>query len=341
MKNEFLLQRIINGFYFVKYQNKKFKVLTPTSKLRYKTQMYCDNIIDSLKFSEAHDWLSEQKRMQILNYFNIWNSDLEQQLEKLTKNQEQLKVGLYLGFKNKKNRDIFRKKIQDNLQEINALTIKKATYQEYTKEAFIEKVKNYFLIKHTVYLDNKLFLLKEDNFNNLQKFLNIVSENNIYHHIPNLIRSTAWLDYWNISKSRIIKKHVTDWSEEQLFAVNSSLSLDSIKKHPEAPDKEILDDHDATEGWIYHQNKKDEKEKKKKAIEENLEGRAKEKSEVFVMTDSKEEEQEIYDLNDPMKRRHIRKWQEYISQQGEGKKIDWIDIPEVIQEKKREDRVPQ
>ena len=56
------------------------------------------------------------------------------------------------------------------------------------------------------------------------------------------------------------------------------------------------------------------------------------------MSNSQQEDKDIYDLNDPIKRRHIKKWQEYVEGQGD-KKIDWVDIPAVIEEKKREDRV--
>ena len=338
MDNQFLLQRVINGFYFINYQSKRIKIVTPTAKLRYKTQIYCNSLVDSLRFAEPRDWLSEQKRVQILHYFNIWNQESEEKLDLLNKNQEELKVGLFLGYKNKKNREIFHKKISSNNQEIQTLILAKETFNEYTKQAFIDRLKNYFLIKNTVYMNNKLFLKNEDNFYILQQFLNLIAANNIYDHIPKLIRSSQWLDYWSVSKSRIIRKHVTDWSEEQLFSVNSSIALDSIKKHPECPDSHVLEDTDATEGWILYQNKKDEKEKRKRNIEDNLEGKGKDASEVYVMSNSQQEDKDIYDLNDPMKRRHIKKWQEYVEGQGD-KKIDWVDIPAVIEEKKREDRV--
>ena len=339
MDNELLFQRIINGFYYISYRNKQLRIVTPTSRLRYKAQRYCKNLENSLKFEQPADWMSEQKRMQILHYFNIWNSDLDEQLDQLYKNQKDLKLALFLGYRNKNNRKMFKNKINNNNSEIYDLEARKSTYTEHTKKFFLERAKNFFLIKHMVYLKDKLFLINEDNFIVLQHFLGVISSNNVYDDIPHLIRSGIWSDHWMASKGRIIKKHVTDWSEEQLFAINSTIALESIKKHPEAPDKEVLEDPDATEGWIIHQNKKDEKEKKKQQIESSLEGRSSDKDEVYVMTGSREEEQEVYDLNDPMKRKHIKKWQNYIAEQGQGKTTDWVDIPEVIEEKKRVDRI--
>ena len=72
MDNELLFQRIINGFYYISYRNKQLRIVTPTSRLRYKAQRYCKNLENSLKFEQPADWMSEQKRMQILHYFNIY-----------------------------------------------------------------------------------------------------------------------------------------------------------------------------------------------------------------------------------------------------------------------------
>ena len=85
-------------------------------------------------------------------------------------------------------------------------------------------------------------------------FFGQYSYERIYDQIPQLIRSYDWTNYWTASKGRLLGNLTKDLNDEQLFAINSTLSLDSIKKHPECPTNEVLLDPDATDGWIISEN---------------------------------------------------------------------------------------
>ena len=98
MNVQFLLYRLINGYYYTDFQGRKLKVVTPSAKIKYEANIYHDQVQQELKFHEADEWLSEVRRERILNHFGIWNNDKEKRLKELEKNQEELKLGLYLGF---------------------------------------------------------------------------------------------------------------------------------------------------------------------------------------------------------------------------------------------------
>ena len=339
MNIQFLLYRLINGYYYTDFQGRKLKVVTPSAKIKYEANIYHDQVQQELKFHEADEWLSEVRRERILNHFGIWNNDKEKRLKELEKNQEELKLGLYLGFAIKKNRELFKKELKNNRKEVAKLYSAKDTYRDLTKEFFLTKCKNHFLLKHTVYLNDKLFFRRKDiNCFILDYFLGQYSYERIYDQIPQLIRSYDWTNYWTASKGRLLGNLTKDLNDEQLFAINSTLSLDSIKKHPECPTNEVLLDPDATDGWIISENRKRERESKLQKAEGSLQGKSKDASEVYFMAGQEQTAKDIYDLNDPASKQFIKELETYADEQiSQGKKkVDWVDIPAVQKRKMRE-----
>ena len=329
----YLLFRIINGYYYSDYRGKRLKVTNPTATLKYRAERYVNHVKEQIKFGDSNDWLSEQKRMMFLNYNQIWDNDKQKELDRLIKNQDQIKVALYLGYKVKQNREMLKKELGNNREQTARLQNLRDTYIEHTKRFFLEKQKNLFMLKNTVYKNDKLFFKNKSLFM-LEDFSYHYISEKIFSQIPILIRSPEWATYWNVAKSKIISCPTRDWNDEQIYAVNASLALDNIIKHPEAPNDEILKDPDATEGWVIHQNRKEERDKNLQSAEDKLKGKSQEANEVFFMADNIEEQRDIYDLNDPANRKFIREVEKFAEEnKGEHK---WVDIPVVQQRKVRE-----
>ena len=62
------------------------------------------------------------------------------------------------------------------------------------------------------------------------------------------------------------------------------------------------------------------------------------------MSNSKAEEQEIYDLNDPANRRFIKQTENYVNDKLKDNpdgKVEWVDIPAVQQQKLKEQGLKQ
>lgn len=339
MTNQFILYRLINGYYYSNFQGRKLKVVSPSAKIKYEASVYQEKVKNDLRFHEPDEWITDIKRQRILNYFDIWNNEKENRLKELEGKQDDLKLGLYLGFGVKKNRELFIKELDNNRKEVNKLYSFKDTFRDLTKDFFLIKCKNHFILKHTVYLNDKLFFNQKGmNAFVLDNFLNQYVTERIYDKIPKLVRSYDWNNYWTASKGRIIGNATKDFNDEQLFAINTSLSLDGIKKHPECPNSDILNNPDATDGWIINQNKKQEREAKLQKAEDSLQGKNKDASEVFFMADKEQTTKEIHDLNDPASKQFIKEMEAYADQQlNKGKKkVDWVDIPAVQQRKMRE-----
>jgi alpha-amylase/alpha-mannosidase (GH57 family) len=103
---------------------------------------------------------------------------------------------------------------------------------------------------------------------------------------------------------------------------------DSAYEHPECPPDNVIEDDDLFDGWMIHQRRESEKNKNKNRTEKILEGKKLDKAgEVFIMANSQEEAQNIYNLNDNTSRHIIRERNTVI--QSNSDMIDNTKLPDV------------
>lgn len=329
-----LIYRLLNGYYYLNIGNKKFKIVSPSLKILYSSELYAQNFLEDIKFEDDSDeWLHETKRLIILNHFNIWDNSKEEELNGLLKDLDKLRLNIYLNFFNKEVKELLHTKLAEAYSKINNLHNTKYTFYEFTKDYYIAMIKNKYILKHTVYLNNRKFLIKNKNAYYWTNVLfDEVNKNAITHKdIKELIISDEWKSYWDSSKGRLFNKSISLLNSDQRLALNIASMYDSIKKHPESPAEEVFQDSEAIDGWILHQNEKYRKEKRKQEIENKLSNKEKNAGEVFVMTNSLEESKEIYSLNDPIELQKIRKIKEF-AKNRETQDIKWQDIPIVRQD---------
>lgn len=82
---------------------------------------------------------------------------------------------------------------------------------------------------------------------------------------------------------------------------------DSAYEHPECPPDNVFEDDDMFDGWMITQKRENEKNRNKNRTEKMLEGKKLNKAgEVFLVANSQEEAQNIYNLNDANSRNIIR-----------------------------------
>lgn len=334
MYKNLLIYRLLNGYYYLNIGDKKFKIISPSLKTIYNSELYINNLLDNIRFQEDSDeWLHETRRLIILNHFNIWNPSKEEELNSLIKDLDKLRLNIYLNFFNKQVKELLHSKLKEAYNRINILHNTKYTFYEFTKEYYISMMKNKYILKHTVYLNNRKFLHKNKNSYYWTNILFDETQKSSISHkeIKELICTDEWKNYWDSSKGRIFNKPTALLDHDQRLALNIATMYDSIRKHPECPPEEIFQDAEAIDGWILHQNEKYRKEKRKQEIENRLSNKNKNAGEIFVMTNSVEESKEIYDLNDPVQLQKIRKIQEF-AMRNPTEEIKWQDIPIVKQD---------
>ncbi|NCA30865.1 MAG: hypothetical protein EBS93_09130, partial [Chitinophagia bacterium] len=117
-------------------------------------------------------------------------------------------------------------------------------------------------------------------------------------------------------------------TDEQKTLVVLTKMYDSAYQHPECPPDSVIEDDDMFDGWMIVQKRENEKIKNKNRTEKMLEGKNLNKAgEVFIMANSQEEANNIYDLNESASR-HIIKERESIIKQSQGI-IDVAQLPDI------------
>jgi hypothetical protein len=331
---ESYIYRIINGYYYISINNKKYKILLPRLSIKNQAHSIYLSILDDNKFDTA-SWITSKAIDNLLNIYDIWNNDKQKILDEYSKNLDNFKIELYLNFDNQTVRNETKKYITNTLTEINKLYNSKHYFDYLTLEYYAQNIKNQYLVMNMIYNidDTKVFNYNnfdDINFMFLEKFLFEIHQNVIpSQDIKKIARHEIWRSFWNISKEKIFDGTAKDWTDEQQSLVNFTKVLDSIKEHMEAPSSDVIDDDDALDGWILYQNDKNEKEKKKKQISDRYDLNNKKGNEIFILTKDKKEMNTIFGLNDNQTRKDLIAANKLINEKGTVKEAD---LPHVKRE---------
>jgi len=326
MDIEYILYRILSGYYFVYINENVYKIVNLDITIKQAAQNLYISILEKYKFDPQY-WVSDLQRQHLLNINSIWGSRESKFLSDNEKILDKLKIDLYLKYSNEKQRKTVQKEIIDVNNTIRELLFRKNTFFDMTLESYAQSIKNEFLIMNMVYdsNNNKVFDQNIHNINLLQEIIQAISDKSIsVTDLRKTARHDLWRSIWDSSKNNIFTNAGFLWTDEQRVIVNLSKMYDSVKEHPECPPDEIIDDDDALDGWMLYQKEKIEKEKKKNKIMNKLDNKYKNAGEIFMVTDSAEEAKEIYEMNDDMAKMQIR---EMTILASDDKSINWTELP--------------
>jgi hypothetical protein len=294
---ELLLYRIFCGYLIFYTNNEKYRLQSASIELKYEAQLLYNSIINDEKYN---DWLREDNLENLLIYLNLWTKDTNMIIKDLEKKIDNNKVDYYNNFKFSDKKKSIQKNLQNYKKQLNTILLKKEELYSNTLEGYANSIKNEFIITNTLYKNNDLVFNSNKSENNYILFNNIINELNKYSisitEFKKLARTNNWRSYWNIKKNDVFKNQLTD---DQRTLIGISHMYDRVYEHPECPSDEVVDDDDALDGWMIHQRKKIEKDKKQQQID-NLNPKLKNAQEVFLFANNQQDVEEIIGLNDPL-----------------------------------------
>lgn len=327
-----LIHRIVSGYYNININDIEYIIKSPNLNIRSRAHFIYQSIIEDNKF-DVVNWIPDDQINALLVINNIWNQAKQKELDDKHKLLEQTKVDLFLNYSNDKKRNTFKNNITDISKNINELYYYKNYFNFLSLDFYAKTIENQFIVLNMVYIDDVPVFSYNDNDIDSELLIRIIEETQKHSvdmdMMKNIVKSDRWRQYWNASKDNIFIGPPYEWTQEQLTLVNLSKTYDAIREHLECPTEDIIQDNDALEGWMIHQNHKIEQEKKKKKIEDKYGLNNKRGDEIFILTDSVEETKEIFGLNDPHAKAKINQMRQ-ISK--EGKEVKWQDLPFVKQE---------
>lgn len=269
--------------------------------------------------AQSEGVMTEDEMLNWMISEGFWHKQNEIRIEKLQKQADDIKVSLFQNFTDKKMIKTLRFALRETEFKLNQEYAKKHAFFTNTCESFASLEKNNWTIQNTTYLEDKPYTFgdEDDVFNISSEIQKCILKEGI---IRELARTEPWKSIWSIHKT-IGNKLFLNSDNEELTINQKSLVIwsklyDNIYESIDCPQDEIIQDDDCLDGWFIHQNRKREKEKKQKDIEEKMGPRVKGSQEVFVMSSSKEEAQNIYDVNSTQARNIIKQRDAEISKAG-------------------------
>ena len=302
------VSRILSGYYIFLYNQNRYKLLYPHMDIKYEAELYANKEFEENKYNE---WINDNDILDYLVNIGLWSYGGDDNLKKIENQIEDLKVELYKNFLNPSKIKSLKRTLLNTKNSYNKQYSIRHSLDQYTLEGYVQSIKNNYILVHSLYDDknNRIFSCYEDADYRLLNELSLsISENIIDVSVfRKIARSDIWKNYWNSNKNNLFDRSAVNWTDEQRTLVILTKMYDSVMEHPECPPDNIFEDDDMFDGWMILQRRDNEKLRNKNRTEKILEDKKIGKAgEVFIMANSKEEAQNIYNLNDAQSRGVIR-----------------------------------
>lgn len=296
-EREFFLSEILFGSKIIEINEDTTIYVNPlTIEQNFYAQRVFKRAYDEALFSGV---LVRKEMLQILEEQEIWTEKEEDLLKKGTKEIEDLKLSIYENFLRPSKRESLREELRDSERKQTALLEKKHSNDHLDCQGIATYARlNWVIENTTTYKDGTRYSFEELDITGVLKR---VGNDRIEHSdYREMARSEPWRTLWvnsNQNVEKVFQKTVFELTTEQGNLVSWTRLYDNVAEAHESPSNDVVEDDDALDGWLISQRRQQEKEKSKAKLE-NIESQHQNASEVFVMTHSKEEAEEIDSLND-------------------------------------------
>lgn len=323
------LSRILSGFYLFIYNGKKYKLVYPDIAIKYSADLYAQQ---ECEYNRFNDWINDDNIIDTLVTMGLWSYNGDDNLKNLEKQIEDTKVELYKSFLNPTKLKSLRRTLLNITSSYNKQFSIRHSLDQFTAYGYSQQIKNQYLLIHSLYDENNNLVFKSQDdvdYDLLTRLSDFISSDSIDIKTYRMIaRSDQWRNYWSANKDYLFDKATVNWTDEQKTLVVLTKMYDGAYEHPECPPDKVIEDDDLFDGWMIHQRRENEKNRNKNRTEKMLEGKKLDKAgEVFIMANSQEEAQNIYDLNDNTSRHIIRERNAVI--QTNSDMIDNTKLPDV------------
>lgn len=324
-KIQLYLSRILSGYYVFACNNKTYKIKYPDNNLKYEAESVA---LEELHNNRFEEWLTQESIIKLLRYNGLWSDESETFLKNSDKIKDDLKLAIFQNFKNPSTVKELRKRLAAHRRTENKILSVKHSYDHVTLEGYCDAVKNEYLLKRSVYCDQRLVFMDEYDDKEFDSVSHTISKASIHpSDFRAIARSGQWCSYWHSKDAgHIFDTAIIDWTDEQRTLAMMTRMYDNARDHPESPSEEIFEDDDAFDGWAISERRKQEKEKSKERTDKMLPGNLSKAGEVFVMAENKAEAADILNLNDDRSRRIIKEREMYLQKVGKSTDINLPDV---------------
>jgi hypothetical protein len=317
-RKSFLYNQIISGLKFLTVDGVRYKLTSPSREIRLLAEHVYQDVIASLRFD---DLMTDLQCQQALMKVGLWSPPDEESLKKLEKLLEDQKVRLYKSEFDVGSQAGIKRQIEGTKKAITRALSRKHFLDTSTLRYHAATVKQKFMIAMSLRDDNNRPIYDEKSFWNskstvLEKVYESLERSIItieeYRH---LALNDPWRSVWSAGKDKSLGIASSDWTDEQRNMVAFSRMYDGAYQSPDCPSDAVIENDDMFDGWLIDQRRTRDKEQSQRRVE--VAGNWKDSAqEVFITAPTKEDAQNVYDLNDLTARMTIKERTEAIEKHG-------------------------
>jgi hypothetical protein len=302
VEKELIVSRIIAGCYKCNIEDTTLLLKSPNRFQRYMAE---EVYSETLYKAELDGSYVEDEYMTLLRSKNIWDDTKQKMLDGLTKDIEELKVGLFQSTFKSEKRAMIRRALQRSkdeqvrlhniLHEYDYLSAKGVAHM--MKARYIIAASLHRLDGSKLYNENELWSASDYVVETVAEF---VSHKKLTEpKIRELARTEPWRTVWMGRKSEasLFGIPAVDLTDEQRMLSIWSGVYDNVYEHPESPTDDVIQDDDMLDGWMIVQkrNRESQRDSTSNLISNE---KIRNSEEVFIPCDTVEDARKIEALND-------------------------------------------
>ena len=313
-RRNFLTYQIISGIKIISIDDIKYRLIAPSKEIRFLAEHIYQETVQSLRFDNL---ITKEKSKLFLIGLGIWGDAHREDLEKLEKHIEDKKISLYKSLYDSDKQKRIRKTLNTAKKSLNNALIKKHSLDYMTLDYHAHLTKNKFITGMCL-LDNKgNHVYDEESFWHadstiLEKVINFLDNDTIsIEEFRGIARNDPWRTLWNLGKESCMGVPPVEWTDDQKTLVTFAKMYDNAYQSMECPPDEVFEDDDMFDGWLIDQRRKREKDQKQKQVD-SIKSVPDKAQEVFLYAPTREDADNVYDLNDADARMKIKQRQRMI-----------------------------
>lgn len=294
-EREYFVSRIRSGAYYIKLDNVRVKVLTPTLE----DEFYANEIfMEAFDQARSDDIFTHEEMLEWMLDKGLWTKEKDDKIEGCKKDLEKLKVEIFNARSKEKLRETIRLYIRTVEKAIAKLQEEKDDLFSKTCEGIALQEKSMFLFSKCCYIGREQIDIKNIDLNSLyyQYNLNQLSEK----QIRELARNDPWRLCWYAKEYSPLFANEKNraLSNDQKGMIVWSTMYDNIQESMDCPTEEVINDDDMLDGWFIIQRRKQKSEKAKSELESKTSNpKIANADEIMIITDSAKEAENIHSMN--------------------------------------------
>lgn len=300
--NRYWINWIIADYVPFTYCERDYFISTPSRKDRFLAeQLY----IEQYELAINCGLYTDNDINKLLVNFGYWNDEKENNLNKLIKDIEDIKLWIFESYTFSDRRRHFKKALKDTMNYIEKLIPEKQVFDRYSARSVAEYIRHHYLLGCSIYKSkNKPLFIRPDWFNKkddsiIQYCYKIISDYFLTDQdYRRLARSNEWRNICSRKSGNIFGRPLVDLSLSQQQLLLWSNLYDNVYKNSECPPDEIIEDDDALDGWMIKQRRNRSTELNKNSIENSITNeKILNSDEIYIMCDETDIKK-VYDCND-------------------------------------------